>query len=144
MSPIFIIPAEAQTAHRRDAEPQRRTQIDLFTTEARRHGEKQKSKSKPEATEVAEHAEMAACGRPFAAASAEREPGLGKRWSLFAPVHPGEMLREEFMKPMGISINSLALELHVPVTRISGKSDGARLQRSVRTQFPSSTSATAA
>jgi len=36
-----------------------------------------------------------------------------------APVHPGEMLREEFMKPLGISINGLALELHVPVTRIS-------------------------
>ena len=30
------------------------------------------------------------------------------------PVHPGEMLREEFMKPVGISINGLALELHVP------------------------------
>jgi addiction module HigA family antidote len=35
------------------------------------------------------------------------------------PVHPGEMLREEFMKPLGISINGLALELHVPVTRVS-------------------------
>jgi addiction module HigA family antidote len=35
-----------------------------------------------------------------------------------APVHPGEMLREEFMKPLGISINGLARELHVPVTRI--------------------------
>ena len=35
------------------------------------------------------------------------------------PVHPGEMLREEFMKPLGISMNALALELHVPVTRIS-------------------------
>jgi antitoxin HigA-1 len=35
------------------------------------------------------------------------------------PVHPGEMLREEFMRPLGISINGLALELHVPVTRIS-------------------------
>lgn len=35
------------------------------------------------------------------------------------PVHPGEMLREEVMKPLGISINGLALELHVPVTRIS-------------------------
>jgi len=35
------------------------------------------------------------------------------------PVHPGEMLREEFMKPLRISINGLALELHVPVTRIS-------------------------
>jgi antitoxin HigA-1 len=29
------------------------------------------------------------------------------------------MLREEFMKPLGISINGLALELHVPVTRVS-------------------------
>jgi addiction module HigA family antidote len=28
------------------------------------------------------------------------------------------MLREEFMKPLGISINGLALELHVPATRI--------------------------
>lgn len=36
-----------------------------------------------------------------------------------APVHPGELLREEFMKPLGISINGLALELHVPVTRVS-------------------------
>ena len=35
------------------------------------------------------------------------------------PVHPGEMLREEFMKPLAISINGLALELHVPVTRVS-------------------------
>ena len=35
------------------------------------------------------------------------------------PVHPGEMLREEFLKPLGLSINQLALELHVPVTRIS-------------------------
>jgi addiction module HigA family antidote len=35
------------------------------------------------------------------------------------PVHPGEMLREEFLKPLSISINGLALELHVPVTRIS-------------------------
>jgi hypothetical protein len=29
------------------------------------------------------------------------------------------MLREEFMKPLAISINGLALDLHVPVTRIS-------------------------
>jgi addiction module HigA family antidote len=40
-------------------------------------------------------------------------------WNITrAPVHPGEMLREEFMKPLGISINGLARELHVPVTRI--------------------------
>jgi addiction module HigA family antidote len=35
------------------------------------------------------------------------------------PVHPGEILREEFMAPLGISINRLARDLHVPVSRIS-------------------------
>ncbi len=34
-------------------------------------------------------------------------------------LHPGEMLREEFMKPLGLSANALAMELRVPVTRIS-------------------------
>jgi addiction module HigA family antidote len=38
---------------------------------------------------------------------------------VLKPVHPGEILREEFMKPLGISINRLALHLHVPVSRIS-------------------------
>ena len=33
-------------------------------------------------------------------------------------IHPGEILREEFMDPMGISQNALAIALHVPVTRI--------------------------
>jgi addiction module HigA family antidote len=35
------------------------------------------------------------------------------------PLHPGEMLREDFMKPLGLSSNALAIELRVPVTRIS-------------------------
>jgi addiction module HigA family antidote len=35
-----------------------------------------------------------------------------------SPVHPGEILLEDFMKPLGISMNRLALELHVPVTRV--------------------------
>ncbi len=35
------------------------------------------------------------------------------------PVHPGEILREEFLKPLGISMNGLALDLRVPVTRIA-------------------------
>ena len=34
-------------------------------------------------------------------------------------IHPGEILREDFMKPLGISMNRLALDLHVPVTRIA-------------------------
>jgi addiction module HigA family antidote len=32
--------------------------------------------------------------------------------------HPGEVLREEFMKPLGLSGNALALALRVPATRI--------------------------
>jgi antitoxin HigA-1 len=35
------------------------------------------------------------------------------------PIHPGEILHEEFMKPLGISMNRLALDLRVPVTRIA-------------------------
>jgi addiction module HigA family antidote len=39
--------------------------------------------------------------------------------ALMPPLHPGEMLREEFMKPLGLSANALAIALRVPVTRIS-------------------------
>jgi addiction module HigA family antidote len=35
------------------------------------------------------------------------------------PIHPGEILREDFLVPLGISMNKLALDLHVPVTRIA-------------------------
>jgi len=35
------------------------------------------------------------------------------------PVHPGEILREEFMKPLGLSMNRMAIDLRVPVTRIA-------------------------
>lgn len=35
------------------------------------------------------------------------------------PVHPGEILSEEFMKPYRLSMNKLALDLRVPVTRIA-------------------------
>lgn len=34
------------------------------------------------------------------------------------PVHPGEQLREEFMKPLGLTAYRLAKDLNVPVTRI--------------------------
>ena len=43
---------------------------------------------------------------------------MGKLPNLIPPVHPGEILREDFMKPLGLSINRLALDLHVPATRI--------------------------
>lgn len=35
------------------------------------------------------------------------------------PIHPGEVLQEEFLKPMGISQNSLALRIRVPARRIN-------------------------
>ena len=42
-----------------------------------------------------------------------------KEGALMPALHPGEMLREEFMKPLGLSANALAMALRVPVTRIS-------------------------
>jgi len=35
------------------------------------------------------------------------------------PVHPGEVLSEEFLKPMGLSQNRLALDISVPPRRIN-------------------------
>ncbi len=40
-------------------------------------------------------------------------------WNLQrVTTHPGEMLREEFLIPLGLSQNALALKLRVPATRI--------------------------
>ncbi|MBV7337615.1 HigA family addiction module antidote protein [Chloroflexi bacterium TSY] len=36
-----------------------------------------------------------------------------------SPVHPGEILLEEFLKPMGLSQNQLALAIRVPARRIN-------------------------
>ena len=41
------------------------------------------------------------------------------RTRKIAPIHPGEVLLEDYMKPAGMSVNRFALELHVPVTRIA-------------------------
>ena len=35
------------------------------------------------------------------------------------PIHPGEILREEFVKPLGLSANALGRELHVPANRVT-------------------------
>jgi antitoxin HigA-1 len=45
---------------------------------------------------------------------------------LLAPVHPGEILKEEFMKPLGLSANALARALRVPPNRISAIVNGSR------------------
>lgn len=42
------------------------------------------------------------------------------------PIHPGEILLNEFMIPLGLSSNSLANALHVPANRISGIVKGRR------------------
>jgi antitoxin HigA-1 len=34
-------------------------------------------------------------------------------------IHPGEILREDFLVPLGLSMNKLALDLRVPVTRVA-------------------------
>jgi len=33
--------------------------------------------------------------------------------------HPGETIREDYLKPLGMSVNRLALELRVPATRMT-------------------------
>jgi len=45
---------------------------------------------------------------------------------LLPPIPPGEILLEDFMKPLGISINQLARDLDVPPNRISGVVNGKR------------------
>lgn len=42
------------------------------------------------------------------------------------PIHPGEILYEEFMKPLEVSINSLSREIAVPPNRVSGIVNGKR------------------
>ena len=42
------------------------------------------------------------------------------------PVHPGEILLEDLLKPLDISINRLGRELRVPVTRVSEIVNGRR------------------
>jgi addiction module HigA family antidote len=45
---------------------------------------------------------------------------------LLEPIHPGEILRDDFLKPMGISINRLARDIAVPPGRISEIVNGKR------------------
>ena len=43
-----------------------------------------------------------------------------------APVHPGEILLEEFLRPLGISQNALAMAIGVPTPRINAIVHGKR------------------
>jgi addiction module HigA family antidote len=51
---------------------------------------------------------------------------MPKKTKLLDPIHPGEILTEEFMQPLGISINRLSRDLHVPPNRIHGIVHGTR------------------
>lgn len=43
---------------------------------------------------------------------------MSKATNRMRPVHPGEILREDFLAPLNMSVNALALALNVPATRI--------------------------
>ena len=51
---------------------------------------------------------------------------MSREPKLLDPIPPGEILMEEFMRPLGISINALARALAVPPNRISAIVNGTR------------------
>lgn len=51
---------------------------------------------------------------------------MAARTKLLEPIPPGEILMEEFMRPLGLGINALARALWVPANRISGIVNGTR------------------
>jgi antitoxin HigA-1 len=51
---------------------------------------------------------------------------MAKKSKIMPPVHPGETLREEFLKPLKLSANRLALALQVPLTRVTDVVRGKR------------------
>ena len=51
---------------------------------------------------------------------------MATRPKMLEPIPPGEILMEEFMRPLGLSINALARALHVPANRIGGIVNGKR------------------
>ena len=51
---------------------------------------------------------------------------MKKKTDSLDPIHPGEILREEFVRPMEISLNQLARDLDVPLNRVSLIVNGTR------------------
>ena len=51
---------------------------------------------------------------------------MAKKTRSMPPIHPGVTLREDFLKPLGLSANRLAMELLVPVTRVNDIARGKR------------------
>ncbi len=44
---------------------------------------------------------------------------MARKTKIMPPIHPGETLREDFIKPLGLTANRLATEIQVPVTRVN-------------------------
>jgi antitoxin HigA-1 len=42
------------------------------------------------------------------------------------PIHPGEILLEDYLKPMKVSVHAVAIALHVPYSRLREIVDGKR------------------
>ena len=42
------------------------------------------------------------------------------------PIHPGEILREEFLVPLGMTAHALSPAIHVPATRVNDIVNGKR------------------
>jgi addiction module HigA family antidote len=51
---------------------------------------------------------------------------MAAKRKLLEPIHPGEILLEEFMRPLDVSINRLARDIVVPPGRISAIVNGKR------------------
>jgi addiction module HigA family antidote len=90
-----------------------------------RHPEDQKAGLRANETELGAETRPNDAGANLAIGStAGGGEGLARRRSAAernvkrVRTHPGEMLREEFMKPLGLSANKLAMELRIPATRV--------------------------
>jgi antitoxin HigA-1 len=55
-----------------------------------------------------------------------RRPSEGAATPDRVTTHPGEVLSEEFLKPLGMSVNALAMALRVPATRVGAIIKGER------------------
>jgi addiction module HigA family antidote len=51
---------------------------------------------------------------------------MSKKNGRMAPVHPGEILREDLLKPLGLTVSGLARELKIPTNRLSEIVNGRR------------------
>jgi hypothetical protein len=43
---------------------------------------------------------------------------MTRKANKISPIFPGEILNEDYLIPAGISVNRLAMDIHVPVSRV--------------------------